>query len=439
MVLSFIAGCSLTAVVFYLLRPKQQDDRLAKIWATLRSKTLGDNDSSVSLHDRGPPIIDTTDTLLNLRDAFNNDESFPDFKFIFPHSRQTLLAHRFVLSVNSDLFQVHMNQQESPNEMVIDQDDEKMFRMLIASFYTGSLQLECEESAVPMFVLASKYEITSVERGLLSYLIDNISMINALSIWRMVDKRNDKFKELLEKVKVYMNANAVNILAGDEVLGLDYEVFSKLLSVLSNKKTIVHVYNALQKWVEKDEEHRTEHTMDLVKLVNKSTVSATASWVFEQATLPAQVEANGKKVVCMGHVNYNGAVFIDEDISEIRDTKVEWKFKINTVTTWIALGVAHKAGMIEKRPQWTHSAIGHYAYLLACSGYTYSHNMVGYNSKGTGMTFHNGDVITIIYDKMERTLTFEKHGQKVIISGVPQEVHPVVMVMGAGDSVTLME
>ncbi|KAL0478323.1 armadillo BTB protein [Acrasis kona] len=186
---------------------------------------------------------------------YNNPE-YSDFTFYFPKSGNCLYAHKIVLSCSSVLktmMQSGMYESHSSRCDIEDEtDDEEIFCLLIKSMYCTSLKVT-PELAVPLMMMADKYELRTLFKTCESFLLSNMNYKNCLHIWSL--RNYQRFQALVMKSEEMIRSTLRFILFEKLYLQMEFDVFSEFLRMFCAKDT----KDVVRNWVGYDVDTRSAH------------------------------------------------------------------------------------------------------------------------------------------------------------------------------------
>jgi hypothetical protein len=160
-------------------------------------------------------------------------------------------------------------------------ENEVLLTSLLKAMYTSELSISDTNDIIPLLLLAKKYEITAWISQLFDHLGDNINASNALQCLRLDLNMQPKMKQAVD---AYIKQNANNILEERSYLTLDEDQFATVIEMLVNTSNKLQGYDAIQNWIEHDEEHRAGFSFALSKIVRiAATQQVSSSFVsFQQ-------------------------------------------------------------------------------------------------------------------------------------------------------------
>jgi hypothetical protein len=121
-------------------------------------------------------------------------------------------------------------------------------------------------------------------------------------------------------------------------------------------------------------------------------------------------------------------LFVDKPLFKTMRT---WFIEIKSGLDGIAVGVAHPE--VNDQKPWDYSSLGHNAYVMSYNSYTWSHSDPETNFNNGGFEFKTGEIIRMTYDAETQTLTFQCQQRKYVMSNVPSNTYPCVMMSNHGD------
>jgi hypothetical protein len=392
--------------------------------------------------------INASNVFRSLGNGFNNKSTFPDVHFLFKTSKNVVYAHKFILSQNSECLQACFNSnmtESTSNQIIIDdeEDDERLFTNMIQCMYTGELLIESQKDIVPLLCLVDKYQIIALERLLADYLADNLDSDNVLECWRL-DSGKEEYEKLFDRVKKYMLVHSRNVLRQDTHISLDYHVWYDILSVLVTSTTADIAYDAMERWIDYDEENRCQYSYALLKLINSrkkenhmDVLLSPSLWTFDRASLPSNVTlSNSDRTVTSTAFNYDKCVWINVPLKELNNKETKWKILINHHNCWIGIGVGLKT--LPVKSGWT-ACKAHGLFLYSTNGYSWSHSVDSENAKPVGMKASVSDLISVTYSPAARTLTIMRNNiVACTLSNVDGDLYPVVVPANETETVTIM-
>lgn len=219
-----------------------------------------------------PSIIERHEPLLaNLKHVFNNPDMYTDCRLVFNKTGNVIYCHKFILSLNSEFFKVcfQCQMQEALSDTIEIEEDEAIFTHLIESFYSGRLVVKHKVWIIPLLVMAGKYQVPDLELPLAKQLTSSLSIHNVLHCWQL-DSENPVFDQLFTCVKAFMASHSRQLLEGDSFLELDIDVWSHILSSLvSDSGSYELAINAIDRWIEHNEDERAQYSYALIKTISK--------------------------------------------------------------------------------------------------------------------------------------------------------------------------
>jgi hypothetical protein len=136
-------------------------------------------------------------------------------------------------------------------------------------------------------------------------------------------------------------------------------------------------------------------------------------------------------------------IFTDLTLHDLHERKLH--FNIKSCATFVAVGAGDRDFVLAKRGSYTerfqHSSLGHGLYLVSSNGYVGSSTDSAFNNHNGEISFKSGDIITLSYNVLTKTIQFFKNGNVAIetMDGVPSSYYPCVALYSNTDSVTIMD
>jgi hypothetical protein len=103
-------------------------------------------------------------------------------------------------------------------------DDEKLMKVLIKSFYTGEITVDKKIDLVQLLKLADKYAAYSTEPNLIDFIAKNIDSETMCQCILRLEPDNDKYKALFDKLKQIPHLKT-EILQKEVLLSLDLKTY----------------------------------------------------------------------------------------------------------------------------------------------------------------------------------------------------------------------
>jgi hypothetical protein len=208
-------------------------------------------------------------TINNLAKVFET-ETFSDCSIKFKQSGNSIPAHKLILMLNSDFFKAcfENGMRETIEAAVEVDDDEKLMKVVIKSFYTGEITVDKKIDLVQLLKLADKYAVYSMELNLIDFIAKNIDSETMCQCIVHLEPDNDKYKALFDKLKQIPHLKT-EILEKKVLLSLDFESLFKLFKMTVDKNNGFLAFKKAAEWVEKDKENRAVYSYELIQLINK--------------------------------------------------------------------------------------------------------------------------------------------------------------------------
>jgi hypothetical protein len=140
-----------------------------------------------------------------------NNKLMSDITFKFEKTGNIIHSHKLILNISSDYFERLFDsgmQESQTNEILIPEDeDEELFKDLLEYFYSGKLNLKNEQYLVEFIIFANKYLVKNIkdfkvsQKTLLNGVIGIIIFNLKDYINKDVNERYSEFEELCENIE----------------------------------------------------------------------------------------------------------------------------------------------------------------------------------------------------------------------------------------------
>ncbi|XP_052816796.1 BTB/POZ domain-containing protein 17-like isoform X2 [Mya arenaria] len=189
---------------------------------------------------------------------------------------QRFRCHRLLLCASSDVLNTMLTSRlwpEGRSDIVVLREDPEcaaVFQHFLEYLYTGQVTLE-KHNVLPLLTLADKYNVPSLSRSCLNYMVDACCPATLKYILHWLQYAIIcSYKNLEEKCMQFITANF-----DDAVCLADFHQISRdvLIAFLRQDDLVVsselHLYSAVKRWFEANIDESSEENDDLFYIVMK--------------------------------------------------------------------------------------------------------------------------------------------------------------------------
>ena len=181
---------------------------------------------------------------------------------------QEFPCHRNVLAATSPyfraMFTTDLNESKQDKVSILEVDANSV-RQVIEYAYTGHIEIT-KNNAQNLLAVASLFQIIPIHNACARFMETQLDISNCIGIHYFAQIHN--CDELRNKAKEHIEKNFTEVSQGEEFVSLTKDKVSEILS--SNELNVEKeevVFEALLKWVQYDQESRSDYIGDLLPLV----------------------------------------------------------------------------------------------------------------------------------------------------------------------------
>ncbi len=187
----------------------------------------------------------------------------------------------------------------------------------------------------------------------------------------------------------------------------------------------------------------TVTTNDLLSLLKSNLRNTALHLHFDPFSAPpASTFSDGNKKVVKENndISTNCFIFCDKTLDETRGHPWRYSFSFERGVSWTGVGAGMKDRVIELRPNWPWSSVGHGTYVFGYNNWRLHHTDKLINDKGgSGVTIKDKDELVCWYDTYNKTLHCKNvtTGAEDKMADVPGNAHVMVVLFGNGNEITI--
>jgi hypothetical protein len=150
-----------------------------------------------------------------------------------------------------------------------EEESERLLTSLLRAMYTSELSIESTEDIVPLLLLAKKYEVTTWIQQLEDDLSRNID-----ACWLQCIHLDSEHAKVKEAFQMYVSQYGTELLENKSYMSLNEEQLGTMLTLLVNDTNQIQGINAVQSWINHNEEERGGYSNALCELVRSANTPA---------------------------------------------------------------------------------------------------------------------------------------------------------------------
>ena len=191
-----------------------------------------------------------------------------DIIFIVPSKdglyRERMFAHRFVLRLNSVVFETMLSPipQRHVEEIELPDTSSEGISVMLKYMYTGQVKLSLDNVHSTMN-LAQKYFIEGLARECVEFMKRNLQTENVIKILRDADAFNES--DLSEACLNIIDKHCSCLFKREEFANLNRDLVKTILQRNTLECRENEVYNAVLKWIEKHEEKTSDWAGEVIR------------------------------------------------------------------------------------------------------------------------------------------------------------------------------
>ena len=198
--------------------------------------------------------VNHTQLLSSQMDSLLISKKFYDVTFIVENER--FFCHRVILAARCEYFRAllygGMRESNSASDIVISDTSSRSFQILLKYIYTGLVVLKNlkDHEIIDLLNAAHKYDLLPLQNTISSYLESIINIENVTLIYDVACLYS--LVSLKQKCLVFIDHNAVDVLAAESFVSLSETSLVAVISRDSFYAPEINIYKAVVNWIKND-------------------------------------------------------------------------------------------------------------------------------------------------------------------------------------------